>query len=116
MDVLKFECPDYLITVSTASVNCAWDRFVRRVRSAAQTYCAYSSSRKGTLKLRDLPEGKNELVAQNDEIVPCEEWSQLWPVLFETCKYQFAVEFKQGLDISIEKQYPHDTFCGQACC
>ena len=107
MDVLKFECPDYLITVSTASVNYAWDRFVRRVRSAAQTYCVYSSSRKGTLKLRDLPAGKNELVAQNDEIVPCEEWPQLWPVLFETCKYQFAVEFKQGLDISIEKQYPH---------
>ena len=104
---MKFECPDYLITVSTASVNYAWDRFVRRVRSAAQTYCAYSSSRKGTLKLRDLPAGKNELVAQNDEIVPCEEWPQLWPVLFETCKYQFAVEFKQGLDISIEKQYPH---------
>lgn len=107
MDVLKFECPDYLITVSTASVNYAWDRFVRRVRSAAQTYCAYSSSRKGTLKLRDLPAGKNELVAQNDEIVPCEEWPQSWPVLFETCKYQFAVEFKKGLDISIEKQYPH---------
>lgn len=107
MDVLKFECPDYLIMVSTASVNYAWDRFVRRVRSAAQTYCAYSSSRKGTLKLRDLPAGKNELVAQNDEIVPCNEWPQLWPVLFETCKYQFAVEFKQGLDISIEKQYPH---------
>lgn len=107
MDVLKFECPDYLITISTASVNYAWDRFVRRVRSAAQTYCAYSSSRKGTLKLRDLPAGKNELVAQNDEIVPCEEWPQLWPVLFETCKYQFAVEFKQGLDISIEKLYPH---------
>lgn len=107
MDVLKFECPDYLITVSTASVNYAWDRFVRRVRSAAQTYCAYSSSRKGTLKLLDLPAGKNELVAQNDEIVPCEEWPQLWPVLFETCKYQFAVEFKKGLDISIEKQYPH---------
>lgn len=107
MDVLKFECPDYLITISTASVNYAWDRFVRRVRSAAQTYCAYSSSRKGTLKLRDLPARKNVLVAQNDEIVPCEDWPQLWPVLFETCKYQFAVEFKHGLDISIEKQYPH---------
>ena len=107
MDVLKFECPDYLITISTASVNYAWDRFVRRVRSAAQTYCAYSSSRKGTLKLRDLPARKNELVAQNDEIVPCEDWPQLWPVLFETCKYQFAVEFKHGLDISIEKLYPH---------
>lgn len=32
MDVLKFECSDYQITVSTASVNYAWDRFVRRVK------------------------------------------------------------------------------------
>ena len=29
MDVLKFECPDYLITISTASVNYAWDTSVR---------------------------------------------------------------------------------------
>ena len=64
MDVLKFECPDYLITVSTASVNYAWDRFVRRVRSAAQTYCAYSSSRKGTLKLMGKFYKENCLVDQ----------------------------------------------------
>ena len=107
MDVLKFECSDYQITVSTASVNYAWDRFVRRVKNAAATYCAYSSSHNGTLLLSELATENKNLVAQNDEIVPCDEWSQLWPVLFETCKYQFAVEFKQGLDISVEKHYPH---------
>lgn len=107
MDVLKFECTDYQITVSTASVNYAWDRFVRRVKNAATTYCAYSSSHNGTLLLSELATENKNLVAQNDEIVPCDEWPQLWPVLFETCKYQFAVEFKQGLDISVEKRYPH---------
>lgn len=107
MDVLKFECTDYQITVSTASVNYAWDRFVRRVKNAATTYCAYSSSHDGTLLLSELATENKNLVAQNDEIVPCDEWPQLWPVLFETCKYQFAVEFKQGLDISVEKHYPH---------
>lgn len=107
MDVLKFECSDYQITVSTASVNYAWDRFVRRVKNAAATYCAYSSSHNGTLLLSELATENKNLVAQNDEIVPCDEWPQLWPVLFETCKYQFAVEFKQGLDISVEKRYPH---------
>lgn len=107
MDVLKFECTDYQITVSTASVNYAWDRFVRRVKNAATTYCAYSSSHNGTLLLSELATENKNLVAQNDEIVPCDEWPQLWPILFETCKYQFAVEFKQGLDISVEKHYPH---------
>ena len=107
MDVLKFECTDYQITVSTASVNYAWDRFVRRVKNAAATYCAYSSSHNGTLLLSELATENKNLVAQNDEIVPCDEWPQLWPVLFETCKYQFAVEFKLGLDISVEKHYPH---------
>lgn len=107
MDVLKFKCTDYQITVSTASVNYAWDRFVRRVKNAAATYCAYSSSHNGTLLLSELATENKNLVAQNDEIVPCDEWPQLWPVLFETCKYQFAVEFKQGLDISVEKHYPH---------
>lgn len=107
MDVLKFECSDYQITVSTASVNYAWDRFVRRVKNAAATYCAYSSSHNGTLLLSELATENKNLVAQNDVIVPCDEWPQLWPVLFETCKYQFAVEFKQGLDISVEKHYPH---------
>lgn len=26
MDVLKFECSDYQVTISTASIDYAWDR------------------------------------------------------------------------------------------
>lgn len=52
MDVLKFECPDYQVTISTASIDYAWDRFVRRVKNDALTYCEYSSSREGSLWLR----------------------------------------------------------------
>lgn len=106
MDVLKFECPDYQVTISTASIDYAWDRFVRRVKNGALTYCEYSSSREGTLWLRKQNADKKELVMQNDETVLRTEWPQLWPVLFETCKYQFAVEFKQGLDASTEKHAP----------
>lgn len=53
MDVLKFECSDYQVTISTASIDYAWDRFVRRVKNGALTYCEYSSSREGTLWLRN---------------------------------------------------------------
>ena len=106
MDVLRFGCPDYQVTISTGSIDYAWDRFVRRVKNGALTYCAYSSSREGTLWLRKQNADKKELIVQNDEEVPRTEWPQLWPVLFETCKYQFAVEFKQGLDTSIEKHEP----------
>ena len=106
MDVLKFECPDYQVTISTGSIDYAWDRFVRRVKKGALTYCAYSSSKDGTLWLRRQNAEKKELVVLNDEEAPRTEWSQLWPVLFETCKYQFAVEFKHGLDTSIGKHEP----------
>ena len=106
MDVLKFVCPDYQVTISTASIDYAWDRFVRRVKNGALTYCEYSSRREGTLWLRNQKAEKKELVVQNDEDVPRTEWPQLWPVLFETYNYQFAVEFKRGLDISTEKHVP----------
>lgn len=106
MDVLKFECSDYQVTISTASIDYAWDRFVRRVKNGALTYCEYSSSREGTLWLRKQDADKKELVMQNEEAVLRTEWPQLWPVLFETCKYQFAVEFKHGLDVSTEKHAP----------
>ena len=100
MDVLVFECSDYKITISTPTIEYAWNRFVRRVKDAAQTYCAYTSTREGMLKLYQPDEAVKRLVAQNDETVELKEWPQLWPVLFETCKYQFAVEFYHLQDTS----------------
>lgn len=100
MDVLVFECSDYKITISTPTIEYAWNRFVRRVKDAAQTYCAYTSTREGMLKLYQPDDAVKRLVAQNDETVELKEWPQLWPVLFETCKYQFAVEFYHLQDTS----------------
>lgn len=106
MDVLAFECKDYKVIVSTATIEYAWDRFERRVKDAAQTYCEYKSSREGTLFLYDLKSTPHRLIAQNDNCTARTDWPMLWPVLFETCEYQFAVEFNCLQSTSDEKHRP----------
>ena len=105
MDVLRFECPDYRLTVSTATIEYAWERFERRVKTDALGYCDYRSSREGTLSLvdpKELAKGVQEL---NPEVVQT-EWKEHHPVLFETCEYQFAVEFQHLHDTADEKHRP----------
>ena len=105
MDVLRFECPDYRLTVSTATIEYAWERFERRVKTDALGYCDYRSSREGTLSLvdpKELAKGVQEL---NPEVVQT-EWKERHPVLFETCEYQFAVEFRHLHDTADEKHQP----------
>ena len=105
MDVLRFECPDYRLTVSTATIEYAWERFERRVKTDALGYCDYRSSREGTLSLvdpKELTKGVQEL---NPEVVQT-EWKKSHPVLFETCEYQFAVEFQHLHDTADEKHRP----------
>lgn len=105
MDVLRFECPDYRLTVSTATIEYAWERFERRVKTDALSYCDYRSSREGTLSLvdpKELAKGVQEL---NPEVVQT-EWKERHPVLFETCEYQFAVEFQHLHDTADEKHRP----------
>lgn len=105
MDVLRFESPDYRLTVSTATIEYAWERFERRVKTDALSYCDYWSSREGTLSLvdpKELTKGGKEL---NPEVVQT-EWKERHPVLFETCEYQFAVEFQHLHDTADEKHRP----------
>ena len=105
MDVLRFECPDYRLTVSTATIEYAWERFERRVKSDALSYCEYRASREGTLPLvnpKELTKGVQEL---NPEVGQT-EWKEHHPVLFETCEYQFAVEFHNLRDTADEKHRP----------
>lgn len=105
MDVLRFECPDYRLTVSTATIEYAWERFERRVKTDALGYCDYRSSREGTLSLvdpKELAKGVQEL---NPEVRQT-EWKERHPVLFETCEYQFAVEFQHLHDTADEKHRP----------
>lgn len=105
MDVLRFECPDYMLTVSTATIEYAWERFERRVKTDALCYCDYRSSREGTLSLvdpKELAKGVQEL---NPEVRQT-EWKERHPVLFETCEYQFAVEFRNLHDTTDVKHQP----------
>lgn len=105
MDVLRFECPDYRLTVSTATIEYAWERFERRVKTDALSYCDYRASREGTLSLvdpKELTKGVQEL---NPEVGQT-EWKERHPVLFETCEYQFAVEFHHLHDTADEKHRP----------
>ena len=105
MDVLRFECPDYRLTVSTATIEYAWERFERRVKTDALSYCDYRASREGTLFLvdpKELTKGVQEL---NPEVGQT-EWKEHHPVLFETCEYQFAVEFQHLHDTADEKHRP----------
>ena len=105
MDVLRFECPDYRLTVSTATIEYAWERFERRVKTDALGYCDYRSSREGTLSLVDPKELAKGVQQLNPEVGQT-EWKERHPVLFETCEYQFAVEFQHLHDTSDEKHRP----------
>ena len=105
MDVLKFECEDYRLTISTASIEYAWERFERRVKDAAQAYCDYKSSCEGELSLY-LPYDKNHNMQLQNCDSKREEWPMLHPVVFETCEYQFAVEFFNIHDTSETRLLP----------
>lgn len=111
MDVLRFECPhesgnyDFRLTISTATIEYAWERFERRVKNRSLNYCEYKSLREGKLSLlypRKLADGLQE---QNPEVLQT-EWRETYPVLFETCEYQFAVEFNHLYDTSNGKLQP----------
>ena len=70
MDVLRLECPhdsgnlDFRLTVSTATIEYAWERFERRVKDRAVSNCEYKSLREGCLSLLnpwELADGVQEL-------------------------------------------------------
>lgn len=105
MDVLKFECNEYRLTISTATIEYAWERFERRVKDAAQTYCDYKSSCEGKLSLY-IPYGDNRGMQLLNYELNREEWPLQHPVVFETCEYQFAVEFHNLYDTEEVKHFP----------
>ena len=111
MDVLRFECPhetgdyDFRLTVSTATIEYAWERFERRVKDRSKSYCEYKSEREGKLSLLCPWKREEELQTLNPDVLQT-EWYEKQPVLFETCEYQFAVEFNHLHDTSDGKHLP----------
>ena len=111
MDVLRFECPhesgnyDFRLTVSTATIEYAWERFERRVKDRSLNYCDYKSLREGMLSLLCPGKYADGLQEQNPDVLQT-EWREKHPVLFETCEYQFAVEFNHLYDTTNIKHLP----------
>ena len=105
MDVLIFENSEYRLTVSTATIGYAWERFERRVKDTASRYCDYRSSCEGKLSLY-FPYGDAAGMRTLNDEVYLEEWKERHPVVFETCEYQFAVEFKNIYNTEDIKHLP----------
>ena len=111
MDVLRLECPhdsgdlDFRLIVSTATIEYAWERFERRVKDRSACYCEYRSLREGRLSLLNPWKMTDGLLELNSDVLQT-EWREKHPVLFETCEYQFAVEFFHLHDTSDIKHLP----------
>lgn len=88
---------DYEVIVRTQDIGHSWDRFKGRINytrrtnasvSVPEEYCRYTS--KDTCRL----EIYNPEAAHSDRglLEGC-EWEKLWPVVFETCRYQIKILF-----------------------
>ena len=111
MDVLSLACPhksgdlEFRLTISTATIEYAWERFERRVKNRSKSYCEYRSVREGKLSLLYPWKTSEGLHEQNPDVLQT-EWLEKHPVLFETCEYQFAIEFYHLHDTSYGKHLP----------
>lgn len=105
-EVLRFVHPDYEVIVRTQDISYSWKRFKGRINYTRITnpelvepdkYCRYTSKDNCKLCLYNpIAECKTD-----DKVVvkfpESKEWDNLWPVIFETCKYQVRLLF-HGLD------------------
>ena len=105
-EVLRFVHPDYEVIVRTRDISYSWERFKGRIDYTRKTnpelvepdkYCRYTSKDSCKLCLYNpIAECKTD-----DKVVvkfpESKEWDNLWPVIFETCKYQVRLLF-HGLD------------------
>ena len=105
-EVLRFVHPDYEVIVRTQDISYSWKQFEGRINYTRKTnpelvepdkYCRYTSKDSCKLCLYNpIAECKTD-----DKVVvkfpESKEWDNLWPVIFETCKYQVRLLF-HGLD------------------
>lgn len=105
-EVLRFVHPDYEVIVRTQDISYSWKRFKGRIDYTRFTnpelvepdkYCRYTSKDSCKLCLYNPIAG----CKTDDKVVvkfpESKEWDNLWPVIFETCKYQVRLLF-HGLD------------------
>ena len=95
-EVLRYIHPDYEVIVRTQDISYSWLKFKGRIdytrRSnpyidTPEKYCRYTTKDECKLRLYSPINGN---VSSFDE---GKEWNELWPVVFETCRYQIRIVF-----------------------
>lgn len=109
MEVLRFVHSDYEVIVRTKDISYSWERFKGRIGYTRLTnqkvdepekYCHYTSKDECLLCLY------SPINRENTELSQGNEWNQLWPVIYETCKYQVRLLF-HDVDENSEPEIRH---------
>lgn len=108
-EVLRFKHSDYEVMVRTQDISYSWERFKGRINytrytneelSAPESYCRYSAHDECSLHLYNPDTRLGENFSED------KEWDKLWPVIFETCRYQVRVLF-HGIDANSAPEIRH---------
>lgn len=106
---LKHTEGDYEVIVRTQDIGFSWRKFESRIRyakdsnpeiDAPEAYCSYKSKDECHLKLYSPIDHKEVSLSDG------KEWNNLWPVFFETCKYQIRIQF-HGVDADSVPEVRH---------
>lgn len=105
VEVLRFVHTDYEVVVRTQDISYSWERFRGRISSSQtsespEEYCRYAS--KDECKLRIYSPVTLSIHSYDEAKV----WDKLWPVMYETCKYQIRILF-HGVDEVSEPEVRH---------
>ena len=112
---LKHTEGDYEVIVRTQDIGFSWKKFKSRIDyakksnpeiDAPEAYCSYKSQDECHLNLynpirADHTDDKEETILADGR-----EWTHLWPVFFETCKYQIRI-LLHGVDADSEPEVRH---------
>lgn len=106
---LKHTEGDYEVIVRTQDIGFSWRKFESRIRyakdsnpeiDAPEAYCSYKCQDECHLILYSPIELKDVSLSDG------KEWNSLWPVFFETCKYQIKIRF-HGVDADSVPEVRH---------
>ena len=105
-EVLRFIHKDFEIIVRTQDISYSWEKFKGRIDytrrgnpeiDAPENYCRYTSKDECRLCLYSPITGKKTDDEESTKLQIGREWDNLWPVIYETCKYQVRLLF-HGVD------------------
>ena len=96
MDVLRYTHSDYEVIVRTQDISRSWDKFKGRIDYTRKknpdvdeptAYCRYTSKDECLMQLY------NPISGDNSKQPLGTVWERLWPVVYETCRYQVRLIF-----------------------